>query len=280
MPKTNVVNNIDDEVVAGFGDEWSRFDQSELSEDELRRMFDNYFSIFPWERLPKDSVGFDLGCGSGRWARFVAPRVGRLYLFDPSVDALNVARRNLAGADNVEFAVAGADDIPLEDASCDFGYSLGVLHHIPNTEAGMRACVDKLKSGAPFLVYLYYSFDNRPAWFRLIWRMSNAIRGVVCMMPHRARYAISQVFAFTLYWPFARTALLLEKLGMGVESFPLSQYRNNSFYVMRNDALDRFGTRLEQRFSKAEIEAMMRRCGLRDISFSTTSFWTALGYKE
>ncbi len=280
MSESKVVNNIDNHVVEGFGDEWSRFDQSSLTGEELERMFDNYFSIFPWDRLPDGAVGFDLGCGSGRWAKLVAPRVGKLYLFDPSEDALNVARRNLAGANNVEFTVAGADNIPLEDASCDFGYSLGVLHHIPDTEAGMRACVAKLKSGAPFLVYLYYNFDNRPAWFRLIWRMSNAVRGLVCRLPHAIRYAISQVLALVLYWPLARTARVLEKMGVNVASFPLSQYRHNSFYVMRNDALDRFGTRLEKRFSKAEIEAMMRRCGLRDITFSTTSFWTAVGFKE
>ncbi len=278
--KSRESHNLDIKVVAGFGDEWSRFDQSALTADELGRMFDNYFSIFPWDRLPANAVGFDLGCGSGRWAKLVAPRVGKLYLFDPSEDALNVALRNLAGADNVEFARAGADNIPLDDASCDFGYSLGVLHHIPDTEAGMRACVAKLKPGAPFLVYLYYNFDNRPAWFRLIWRMSNALRGLVCRMPHGVRYAISQVLALVLYWPLARTALLLEKMGASVESFPLAQYRHNSFYVMRNDALDRFGTRLEQRFSRAEIEAMMRRCGIGEIKFSTTSFWTAVGFKE
>ncbi len=272
--------NIDKQVVAGFGDEWSRFDQSALSEEELGRMFDNYFSIFPWNRLPESAVGFDLGCGSGRWAKLVAPRVGKLYLFDPSEDALNVARRNLAGTSNVEFALAGAGNIPLDDGECDFGYSLGVLHHIPDTEAGMRECVTKLKAGAPFLVYLYYNFDNRPAWFRLIWRISNAIRSVVCRLPHGFRFAISQVLALLLYWPLARAAWLLEKVGVNVASFPLSQYRNNSFYVMRNDALDRFGTSLEQRFSKVEIEAMMRRCRLSDISFSTTSFWTAVGFRE
>ena len=272
--------NIDTHVVDGFGDEWSRFDQSALSQDELQRMFDNYFNIFPWDKLASDAVGFDLGCGSGRWAKLVAPRVGKLYLFDPSEAALAVAKQNLNGAGNCEFQVAGADNIPLDDASCDFGYSLGVLHHIPDTEAGLRACVAKLEPGAPFLVYLYYSFDNRPAWFRLIWKISNTIRAVICRLPNGLRYAISQVLALLIYLPLARTALLLEKLGMNVAYFPLSQYRNNSFYVMRNDALDRFGTRLEQRFSKAEIQAMMERCGLENISFSTTSFWTAVGFKK
>ena len=201
------------------------------------------------------------------------------YLFDPSADALDVAKRNLNGADNCEFQIAGADNIPLDDDSCDFGYSLGVLHHIPDTEAGMRECVAKIKFGAPFLVYLYYNFDNRPAWFRFVWKASNAVRQVICRLPHTLRYAISQVMAALVYFPLARLALAAERLGVNVANVPLSQYRNNSFYVMRNDALDRFGTRVEKRFSKADIRAMMERCGLENITFSTTSFWTAVGFK-
>lgn len=271
--------NIDTKVVEGFGDEWSRFDQSALTSEELHRLFDNYFKIFPWKRLPKGAVGFDLGCGSGRWARLVAPQVGKLHLIDPSPDALAVAQRNLAGFENVEFHNAAADDMPLPDDSFDFGYSLGVLHHIPDTEAAMRSCVRKLKRGAPFLVYLYYSLDNRPSWFRAIWRASELIRGFVSRQPNSLRYFFSTVLAVLLYWPLARAAWLAERLGLRVDHFPLAGYRNNSFYVMRNDSLDRFGTRLEQRFSKAEIEAMMQRCGLSDITFSDASFWTAVGFR-
>jgi ubiquinone/menaquinone biosynthesis C-methylase UbiE len=271
--------NADSKVVAGFGDEWSRFDQSELTAAELQRMFDNYFNIFPWEKLGPNAVGFDLGCGSGRWAKLVAPRVGKLHLIDPS-EALEVAKKNLAKADNCEFYRAGVDNIPLEDGSCDFGYCLGVLHHIPDTEAGLRACAAKLRSGAPFLLYLYYRFDNRPFWFRWLWTASNLIRQAICRLPHSLRYFVSQILAAVIYFPLARTALLLEKMGINVETFPLSQYRNNSFYTMRTDALDRFGTRLEKRFTKREMRAMMERCGLENITFSTNSFWTAVGFKK
>jgi len=272
--------NIDNQVVAGFGDEWARFDQAGLDRVELQTMFDNYFNIFPWHLLGAGSVGFDLGCGSGRWASFVAPRVAKLYLFDPSSDALEVAKRNLSNSKNCEFALAGADDIPLADESCDFGYSLGVLHHIPDTEAGLRSCVRKLKSGAPFLLYLYYSFDNRPVWFRMLWKISDVLRRGISALPNSLRYWFSQVLAAIVYFPLAKSAKLLEKLGLNIDYFPLSQYRNNSFYVMRNDALDRFGTRLERRFSKTEMQVMMERAGLENISFSTTSFWTAIGYKK
>jgi len=274
-----MTGNIDTNVVEGFGDEWSRFDQSELSTDELESMFDNYFNIFPWDALPASAVGFDLGCGSGRWARLVAPKVGKLHLIEPS-EALEVAKRNLADQENCDFHRAGVDSIPLADGSCDFGYSLGVLHHIPNTEAGIRACVSKLKPGAPFLLYLYYRFDNRPWWFRAAWKISDVGRKIVSRLPHTARYAVSQAIAGTVYWPLARTSLFLEKTGLNVDNLPLSQYRHNSFYTMRTDALDRFGTRLEKRFTKSEIRQMMENCGLIDVLFSDRSFWTAVGYKK
>jgi len=277
-----MTENIDKQVVEGFGDEWSRFDQSKLSSDELEKMFDVYFNIFPWETLAADSVGFDLGCGSGRWAKMVAPRVGRLHLIDPSADALAVAKRNLKSADNCEFHLASVEEIPLKDDSCDFGYSLGVLHHIPDTEAGLRACVAKLKPGAPFLLYLYYRFDNRPIWFRTIWKASDIVRQVISKMPNSLRFGASQILAATVYFPLARTAKVMEKRGLNVKNFPLSQYRNNSYYTMRTDALDRFGTRLEKRFTKKEMREMMENVGLGNITFNEneTGLWTAVGYKK
>jgi SAM-dependent methyltransferase len=275
-----VATNIREEVVKGFGDEWQRFDQSKLSIAELSAMFDSYFNIFPWATLPPNAVGFDLGCGSGRWAKFVAPRVGFLHLIDPSAQALNVARANLSEVSNCQFHQASADNIPLSDNSADFGYSLGVLHHVPDTEAGLRQCVSKLKPGAPFLLYLYYAFDNRPLWFRLIWKGSDLARHIISRLPLTLRSLTSNLLAGLVYWPLTRLALGLEALGMNVENFPLAWYRRRTFYVMRNDALDRFGTRLEQRFTQSQVRQMMLRAGLRDITFNTDQFWTAVGYKK
>lgn len=272
------MRNADQQTVEGFGDEWSRFDQSEVDPSENRQLFDQYFSVFPWSALPANAVGFDAGCGSGRWAALVAPRVGHLHCVDASPEALAVARRNLRGADNVDFAVASVQDMPFADGSMDFGYSLGVLHHVPDTAAALHACVRKLKPGAPFLLYLYYAFDNRPLWFRGVWRASDVVRKVVSQLPHPARYATSQALAASVYWPLARTARVLEKLGVDVEVIPLAAYRSRSFYAMRTDALDRLGTQLEQRFTREEIATMMRSAGLGDIEFREEfPYWIAVG---
>lgn len=272
--------NIDTQTVDGFGDEWERFDQSEIDRQEAQRLFDAYFSIFPWESLPEQAAGFDLGCGTGRWAKLVAPRVGHLHCIDPS-SALEIAKRNLVNNHNCKFHLASADTMPIADESMDFGYSLGVLHHVPDTQAAMSACVRKLKPDAPFLVYLYYAFDNRPIWFRTLWRISDFMRRGISRLPYGLRYVVSQMIAGVVYFPLARVALLGEKLGLNVTNMPLSAYRKLSFYTMRTDALDRFGTRLEQRFTRAQIKEMMERSGLGSIEFSSgLPYWCAVGYRK
>lgn len=273
------MNNLDQKTVASFGDEWSRFDQSGMDDKDLDAGFRQYFLIFPWDRLPPDAEGFDMGCGSGRWARLVARKVGRLHCIDPS-SALDVARRHLVDLPNVEFHQASVDSPCVAPESQDFGYSLGVLHHVPQTAAAIRDCVKLLKPGAPLLLYLYYAFDQRPAWFRALWRLSNLIRRLVCRLPATAKHVVTDLIALIVYWPLSRGARLLEWLGMNVEGLPLSFYRHYGLYTLRTDARDRFGTPLEQRFTRAEIEEMMAGAGLRDISFSAEPpYWCAVGFK-
>lgn len=273
--------NIDEDVVADFGREWSKFDQSNVSENELRKGFESYFSVFPWQTLPPEAEGFDLGCGSGRWAYFCASRVGKLHCIDPALSALNVAKEKLSQFDNCIFHNSGVDDIPLMDNSMDFGYSLGVLHHIPDTQDGINSCVKKLKPGAPFLIYLYYAFDNRPLWFKIVWRLSDALRRVISILPYSLKYFFSQIIALVVYFPLSRLAYLGEIVGMNVSNFPLSSYRNKGFNTLRTDALDRFGTRLEKRFTKNEIEQMLILAGLENIEFRKEEpFWCAVGFRS
>ena len=211
----------------------------------------------------------------------VAPRVAHLHLLDASAEALAVARQNLKAAANVSFHRASVADMPVPDASLDFAYSLGVLHHVPDTQAAIDAIAAKLKPGAPFLVYLYYALDNRPAWYRALWRMSNVGRLVMSRLPHPLRFVLSQIIAALVYWPLARTATLMSRLGRSPRTLPLAYYADKSFYVMRTDAYDRFCTRLEKRFTRAQIEAMLKRAGFVDIRFSDREpFWCAVGLKQ
>ncbi len=275
------MDNSDKSSVDHFGAEWSTYTQEDLSADELKHQFGLYFSILDFEKLPAQAVGLDMGCGSGRWAKIVSERVGRLYCADASPQALEIARQNLVSNNNCEFINCSFEDIPIENESLDFVYCLGVLHHIPDTLMGIRSCANKLKPGSPLLAYIYYSFENKPVWYRLLWRMSNLVRMLICRLGFRSKKAICLVIAVLIYLPLARMSWLLEKLGLDVGNFPLSSYRNWPFYSMKTDALDRFGTPLEKRFSKAEISEMFTECGLERIHFSDDiPYWCVVGYKS
>lgn len=279
----NILENADEETTAGFGYEWSTFqqDQNELPASDREAIFNEYFRIFPWAILPPDSVGLDVGCGSGRWSVLVAPRVGHLHLLDVSADALAVAKKNLAHATNTTFHLASVGDIPLHDGSLDFAFSLGVLHHVPDTLSAIKQVALKLKKGAPFLIYLYYALENRPWWFRSIWKLSDMSRIVICRFPRSVRMVVSQIIAASVYWPLARTASFVERAGLATASIPLRAYRNRSFYVMRTDAYDRFCTSLVQRFTQKQIERLLEESGFEGVRFSDHApFWCAVGLKR
>jgi hypothetical protein len=84
-----------------FGEEW--WAHGDVL-PEHRREFEAYFDLVDLDGLADKRVA-GVGCGSGRWASFVAPRCRELVVVDFS-DAIFVARRNLRAHDNVVFSSA------------------------------------------------------------------------------------------------------------------------------------------------------------------------------
>ena len=98
------MKNTYKEVVKDFGEEWDTFDHINIAENDQIKIFNDYFKIFPWNEIDKNkSTGIDIGCGSGRWSKFVADNTKELILLDPSVQALDVAKKNLNKKKNIKF---------------------------------------------------------------------------------------------------------------------------------------------------------------------------------
>ena len=163
----------------------------------------------------------------------------------------------------------------------DFGYSLGVLHHIEDTDRGIVECARKLKKNAPLLIYLYYAFDNKPFYYKLIWKITNPFRKLISRLPFPIKLFFTKVIALIVYLPLGRIAKFFDKLGINVDNFPLSYYKDKSFYVMQTDSLDRFGTILEKRFTKEQIIKFLEDAGISRIKFNEFApYWCAIGFKD
>ncbi len=277
---TDADSNIDSKTIQSFGEEWETFHG--FAEDDISQIGKDYFDIVKAEHVDDKSVVLDVGCGSGRWSKFLADKVKFIEAIDPS-DAIYSAVKLTRNIPNIRVTKAGVDSIPFLNNSFDFVFSLGVLHHIPDTKAAMQCCVDKLKPHGYFLIYLYYNLDNRNVFFKLLFQLVNTSRRLISKLPSPIKKFVCNLIAITIYWPLSKFSHLLRKIGLSQLSkkIPLSYYGDKSFYIIRNDALDRFGTPLEQRFSKAEIEKMMLDCGLTDIIFSNSEpYWHAIGKKK
>ena len=274
-------NNFDKKTVDDFGNEWSSFDQTNNLE-ELKKIYSNYFKIFPYDKINQKHIGFDAGCGTGRWAYFTADNVKKIYCIEPSIKAINVAKQNLKFKNNCLFFNQTINEF-FDDTKqyFDFGYSLGVIHHIPDTLSALQSMTSRLKPNAPLLLYIYYNFENRSFMYIFIWKISNIVRFFISKLPFYIKKKITDLIALLIYYPFAKLNLFLDLLNIKKFNFPLSYYKKKSFYVMRNDSLDRFGTRLEKRFSKRQIEKYMREASLKDIIFyDQEPFWVVVGYKK
>lgn len=272
-------DNIDAEVVETFGEEWLKF--KDFSDTEINSIAGMYFDIVGEEIANKNSYALDIGCGTGRWTKFLAGRLGFIEAIDPS-NAVFSADHLLKNVENVRITKASVETIPFDDETFDFAMSVGVLHHIPDTQQAMIDCVKKVKKGGYFYCYLYYNFDNKGPIFKALFALSNVIRLVVSKLPAAIKRVSCDVLAVLLYMPFVLTSRLLSALGFTelAKQIPLSDYADKSFFVIRNDSLDRFGTRLEHRFSKKQVIELMENSGLQQIVVSKGSpFYHAIGRK-
>ncbi|MBK9569776.1 MAG: class I SAM-dependent methyltransferase [Chitinophagaceae bacterium] len=283
IPSYEGSDNIDPQTVSSFGEEWNSFHG--FSEKDIQALGEQYFDIVSPGMLNETSQIIDIGCGSGRFIKYIQVNYPFQTItgIDPS-SAILAADALIGGDPKVNLIQVAADSIPFPDEHFDFGYSLGVLHHIPDTTKALNDCVKKIKKDGHFLLYLYYNLDNKPYYFKIIFYLSNLIRLVVSKMPAALKKGFCAFLAIILYMPFVLLCRFLKFVGVPKrirQNIPLQVYENQSFYIIRNDSLDRFGTPLEQRFSRKQIQAMMEQAGLSHIVFSErTPYWHAIGQKQ
>lgn len=263
--------NLDQKVIDGFGHEWSSFDYSESEDcDALDLQFAAYCSpLNLLEFDPSQSVAADFGAGSGRWSSRLLGTFSKVYALEPSDGANRVLLRKFKKEPRIIVLKETVGANSIAEDSLDLGMSLGVLHHIPDTALAIKDLAKKIRPGGYFLCYLYYKVENKPTYYRAIFRIVDFARRIISRLPQVAKRFISNYIAAFVYWPLARLSKVLRMIGLNTANIPLHHYADMPFVMLANDALDRFGTSLEQRFNKAEITQMLSNA---DFDLSTLIF--------
>lgn len=271
--------NLDQGVIDSFGHEWAAFDYTETETAQaLDAQFLAYCAPIDLGQFdPAKAVAADFGAGSGRWSSRLAPYFSLVYALEPSDGASTVLKKKFFDDATIKVLQETVGANSIADASLDLAMSLGVLHHIPDTGLAIKDVSRAIKPGGYFLCYLYYNLENKPMYYKLIFKGVNLVRKIVSNLPQPIKRVTANVIAALVYWPLARVSKVVTKLGRNTSNFPLHHYADMPFIMLANDALDRFGTTLEQRFSKVQITEMLGSAGfdLSTLKFSDAEpFWT------
>lgn len=148
---------VDAEAYSGsFGFQWNRFARTQLdSANGTSRSQDTFVEKTGWSlaELQGKRV-LDAGCGMGRFAEVCADAGAEVHGVDLSA-AVEAVAANLGSRPEVHLYQADIMNLPFPEESFDFIYSIGVLHHTPDTRRAFRSLVPLLRSGGAIAIWVY-----------------------------------------------------------------------------------------------------------------------------
>jgi 2-polyprenyl-3-methyl-5-hydroxy-6-metoxy-1,4-benzoquinol methylase len=146
-----------DSYAHSFGKEWNWFAQTQLDRPDRERTESRQTFAAKTGLVPEDLRGkrvLDVGCGMGRFAEVAASYGAEVLGVDLSV-AVDAANANLGSLPNTAFVQADVFNLPLKEESFDFIYSIGVLHHTPDTQAAFSQLPRLLKPSGEIVIWVY-----------------------------------------------------------------------------------------------------------------------------
>ncbi len=236
-----------------FGAQWLVFDHVE--EHHEKQFLDWIAPVTP-DFVRGKSV-LEGGCGKGRHTRLIGEWGARNVIGVDLSEAVEAAYRNTKDLPNVHIIQADIYRLPLKQ-DFDYAFSVGVLHHLPDPQAGFSSLVNRLKPGGAISAWVYGRENN--GW---IVKLVNPLReNITSKLPPRALYYLSFIPSAALYpllkmvyWPLSGTKLA-RFLFYGdylsyIARFPFREIHNivhdhltapTAFYIGREEFSDWFRT--------------------------------------
>jgi len=263
-------------TLRAFGDEWRRFPELLAAHQKI---FDWYFEgpePIRWNGLKV----LDAGCGMGRWLHFARAAGADIVGMDVSAAIDVAAAREGEGAG---FVQADLRFPPFAPESFDLVYSLGVVHHLEEPMAGVRALARLVRPGGELRLYIYRTLEDEPRWKRLLFGAVAALRRVTTRLPYPAVHAVSWLVAVAATGLFLWPRRLLKRWAWGdrlTRGLPLVHYADVPFRMVVSEQFDRLVAPIEGRFRKDEVERWLRDVGFEVVAVLPGLGWRAIGRRR
>lgn len=242
-----------DSYAHSFGLEWNWFSQTQLDrldqgQTESREAFTAKTGLSAGDLAGKTVL--DVGCGMGRFAEVVSANGANVVGVDLS-RAVYAAERNLGGRDNTAFLQADVFNLPLREESFDLIYSIGVLHHTPDTRAAFLRLPRLLKPGGRIAIWVYTS-EHKVSYVA-----SDLYRRGTTRLDHGRLLKLCRATA-----PLG--ALYRTRLGRYLAPLlPISSHPDPEWRVL--DTFDWYAPKYQWKHTWPEVEGWFREAGLEDV---------------
>lgn len=240
-----------DEYASTFSFEWNRFFDVQIdilnNTNESERTFMGKTGFGRADA--KGKLFLDAGVGAGRFAEVVSRWGGEVIGIDLSF-AVDAAHRNIGKRENVHIVQADILHLPFRPGTFDHIYSIGVLHHTPDTKKAFASLVPYVKRGGCLAVYVY---ENSP-----LHKYGDKWRRYTTRMKTKTLYYLSSL-AIPAYYPF-RVPLIGPRLQYW---FPISMHASHR--VRWLDTFDWYAPAFQWKHSVEEVRSWYEEYGFVDI---------------
>jgi len=256
-------------TIADFGEQWTAYPGAEgyFGSTEL---FNDTFDPLLSDRDVEGKNVAEVGAGSGRFVAVLA-RAGARHItaLEPS-DAFRVLRENTAAfADRITYLKATGDRLPA-GSGFDFVFMIGVLHHIPEPDAVVRASYAALGPGGQLGVWIYGREGN--ALYLLV---AGTLRSFTRWIPHAALAAFVGLL-YPIVWCYMSACRRL--------SLPLAEYMRRVMQPLtpakrRVVIYDQLNPAYAKYYTRAEARDLLERNGFIDVRLHHRHgySWTVVG---
>ena len=200
----------------------------------------------------KQGMTLEAGCGYGRFLDVVENMGGEIVGFDLSIDSIELAQDFVGFREKVHLIQCDVFNPPFREGYFNRIFSIGVLHHTPDTHAAFHALVPLLKKNGEIAIWVYppelVSSPNR-------WRVFTN------KLPHNVLISWCVVNETLFYWlrRLPGVGWRFNKIVPGCVKFDFT------FWMRVISDLDSLSPRYAHTHTPIEVKEWFVESGLKDI---------------
>lgn len=248
---------LTEQTITSFGRQWTTFNVQRPEEDIA--YFRSKTGIEP--ATLKGQLVLDAGCGGGRYSRIAGEAKATVIGIDMS-EAVEMAAEKTTDLANVHIVQADVFNLPIRSWQFDFIFSIGVLHHTPDTKAALSKLIPLLNETGSIAIWLY------PRWPAVFEIYNRLLRAVTTRMNldtlHRFAVALEPLglLKWRLLTSDHRWQRLLGQL-LRAATIGVSYHPDREIRIC--DTFDWFAPVYQWHHTDAEVESWLREFALDDI---------------